>query len=78
MFTLVFFVTVPTAVRSFIVVFVDPLVKIILQLFDRLVETCSEADLTEFLKDGVVKAFADSIGLRTVGFRRRMINVLHH
>ena len=78
MFTLAFFITVPTAVRPFKVVFVDLLVKIILQLFDRLVETSSETDLTEFLKDGVVKAFADSMGLQTVGFRRRMISVLHH
>ena len=71
-----FSVAVPSTVWSFFIVVFDPLIKVALQLFDRLVESFSEGDLVELLQDRLVKAFTDSVGLRALGFRLRMIDVL--
>jgi len=58
----------PTAhfplVRAFIVVRVDPLVKIRRQLFRSCVNFITGSDLIELIQDGLMEALADPVRLR--------------
>ena len=49
---------------AFIVVVIGPLVQIDLQLLNGFIDLLSECHLVELLQDGLVEAFADTVGLR--------------
>ena len=49
---------------AFIVVVIDPKVQIILQLVDIFIDLFAERHLIELLQNGLVKPFADAVGLR--------------
>ena len=48
---------------AFVIVDVDPLIKIDLQLVNGTVDFLSECDLIELLQYGFVEALADAVGL---------------
>ena len=48
---------------AIIVVVIDPFVQIVLQLLDGLIYFPAECHLIELLQDGLVEAFADTVGL---------------
>ena len=62
--------------RSVLVVFDQPSVEVRLQLVQALVDLFAESDLIELFEYGLVESFADAIGLRTLRFGSRVINVL--
>ena len=49
---------------AFMVVRVDPRVKILLHRLERRVDLLAECDLIELVEDGLMEAFADAIRLR--------------
>ena len=59
-----------------LVVFGDPRIKVGLQLVDRTIHLLAEGDTVEFVENGFVEAFADAIGLRALGLRARVIDIL--
>jgi len=63
-------------VCSFFVVIANPLIEIGLQLLDAGVDLFAKCYLVELLQNGLVKAFADAVGLRTPGLRLCVIDVL--
>lgn len=57
------FATLFTLTGAFVVVIVDPVVQIILQLFNRRIHFPAEGDPIKFLQDGFMKALTNTIGL---------------
>ena len=62
--------------RPRLIVFRDPAIQIGLQLVDRTIHLLSEGDTVELVEHSLVEAFADAVGLRALGFRARMIDIL--
>ena len=54
--------------RTFLIVLSNPLIDILLQLFDRFVELRAKSDLIKLLQHGLVEALTDTVGLWTSGF----------
>ena len=59
-----------------VVVISQPVVQIVLQLFNRVVDLAPERDLIKLLQNGFMKALADSISLRMSNFRLGVLNVI--
>ena len=59
-----------------VVVISQPVVQIVLQLFNRAVDLAPERDLIKLLQNGFMKALADSISLRMPNFRLGVLNVI--
>ena len=59
-----------------VVVFVQPVVKIGLKFFKRLVDPLSKCDLVKLLKDCLVETFAGAVCLRTFRLCFRVIYIL--
>src|SRR6185295_18722046 len=62
--------------RSVIIVFDQPGIKIGLQLVDAVVDLFAERDPIELVQDGAMEALADAIGLRALGLGSAVIDVL--
>ena len=62
--------------RSLFVVELEPLIQIGLQLFDRFVELLSKRHPVKLIEHGLMKPLTDPIGLRTLCFGARMIDIL--
>jgi hypothetical protein len=62
--------------RTLIVVFGEPCIKIFLQLRDRAVELLAECYPIELVEQCFMEALADAIGLRTPRLGARVIDVL--
>ncbi len=62
---------------TFIVVLVEPRIKISLQDVDRLVDLLAEGHAIELVEHGLVQPFDDPVGLRRFGFRTSVIDVFH-
>jgi hypothetical protein len=58
------------------IVFLDPGIQIGLQLVDRTIHLLAEGDTLEFVEHGPVEALTGAVGLRALGFRARVIDVL--
>ena len=58
------------------VVIHHPFIQIELQLFNGLVNLAPECYLVELLQDGFVETLANTVGLRMIGFRFGMLNVI--
>ena len=58
-----------------LVIFDEPGIQIGLQLLDTPVNFLSEGDLIELFQGGLVKSLADTVGLRTLGFRLGVVDV---
>src|SRR3984893_1445364 len=61
----------------FLVVAIDPFIKIGLQGLDRSVELLAERDTVELVEDGLVKALDNAIRLWALRLGPRMVNVFH-
>ena len=59
-----------------IVVLIEPGIEIFLELLDRPVYLLPERDPVELIECRLVEPFTDSIGLRTLGFRPGVIDVV--
>lgn len=70
-------IAVLAAVGPFSVVVLDPLVHVSLQLIETGVELLAKGDPIKLLEDSAMKAFADAVSLRRLGFRLRVIDILH-
>ena len=58
------------------VVIHHPFIQIVLQLFNGLVNLAPECHLVELRQDGFVETLANTVGLRMIGFRFGMLNVI--
>lgn len=52
--------------RSFVVIRIDPLIQILLQIFDRVVYLLSESNCIEFILNGSMKSFTNTVGPKDV------------
>ena len=70
-------VTPPALVGSFFVVFLYPHIEVDLQFLQSVAGFLAKGDTVELIEYRLVKPLADLIGLRTPGFRSRVVDVLH-
>ena len=68
-------VAVTTAVWTFSVVALDPLIQIGLQLFDRCIDLFAKRDLVELFQNRLVESLTDAVGLRALRFTLGVIDV---
>ena len=61
--------------RPPIIVFRHPMIEILLQFADRRVDLLAEGDAIELVEHGLVVALDNSIYLRALGLRARMVDV---
>lgn len=61
---------------SFIVVLVEPRIKVRLQGGDRVVDLLAEDDAIELVEHGLVQPFDDPVGLRRLGLCSGVVDVL--
>lgn len=54
----------------------DPFIEIILQRGDARIELLADREAVELLEHGAMKALADPVGLRALGFRAGVIDIL--
>ncbi len=52
--------------RSFVVIRIDPLIQILLQIFDRVVYLLPESNCIEFILNGSMKSFTNTVGPKDV------------
>ena len=62
--------------RPLFIVLADPQIEIGLQFVDRTIHLLAERDTIELVEHRLVKALADSVGLRALGLSPRVIDVL--
>lgn len=62
--------------RAVVVVVDQPLIQIDLQFFDRAVDLAPECDLVKLLQDRLVKALANTVGLRMTDLGLRVLDVI--
>ena len=63
--------------RTLIVVFGEPGIKIFLQLRDRAVELLAECNAVELIEQRLVEALANAVSLRAPRLSARVIDVLY-
>jgi hypothetical protein len=63
-------------VRAILVVLGHPGIKVALQLLDHRVDPLAEGDAIEFIEHGLMKALANSVGLRAPRFGAGVVDVL--
>jgi len=59
-----------------VVVLDQPAIEIGLQLVERAIDLLAERDTVELVEQRAMKALADSVGLRALGFRAAVIDIL--
>ena len=59
------------------VIVVHPLIQILLQGFNRLIEFLAESDLVKLVENGFMEAFTNAVCLWTSRFGLRVIDVTH-
>jgi hypothetical protein len=62
--------------RPSLIVFGNPGIEIGLQLVDCPIDLLAERDPVKLVQDGAMKALADAVGLRALGFGAAVIDVL--
>lgn len=62
---------------AFIVVLIEPRIKIGLQGINRFVDILAEGDTIELVEHGLVQSLDDPVGLRRLGLRASVIDVFH-
>ena len=62
--------------RPLVVVLDQPAIEIGLQLVERAIDLLAERDTVELVEQRAMKALADSVGLRALGFGAGVIDIL--
>ena len=62
--------------RPFLIVTLDPAIKIDLEIDDRSIDLLSEGDAVELIEHRLVEPLDDAIRLRALGLGARMVNIL--
>ena len=58
------------------IIFLHPPIQIGLQLLDAFVELLAEGNAVKLVQDGLVEALTDAVGLRALGLRPTVIDIL--
>src|SRR5436305_6531954 len=72
-----FSVTVPAGMGTLLIVLAQPVIEVRLQLIQVAIKLLTEGRAVELFLHRAVEAFADAVGLRRLGLRPRMIDILH-